>query len=101
MPKPSPLSAHERSTLILRLLSKEDTAANLAREAGVSEATLYRWREEFLEGGKARLKGKDPVSKANLEVEKLKRAIAKRDQVIGELTIANRILKKIEAGDLQ
>jgi transposase len=98
--KPSPLSVHERSTLILRLLSKEDTAANLAREAGVSEATLYRWREEFLEGGKARLKGKDPVSKANLEVEKLKRAIAKRDQVIGELTIANRILKKIEAGAL-
>jgi transposase-like protein len=49
--KPSPLSVHERSTLILWLLSKEDTAANLAREAGVSEATLYRWREEFLEGG--------------------------------------------------
>jgi transposase len=101
MSKASPIPATQRSNLILRLLSKEDTAANLAREAGISETTLYRWREEFLEGGKARLKGKDPVSKANIEVEKLKRAIAKRDQVIGELTIANRILKKIEAGDLQ
>ena len=66
MPKPSPLSPHERGTLILRLLSKENIAANLACEAGVSEATLDRWREEFLEGGKARLKGADPVSKAKV-----------------------------------
>jgi transposase len=100
VPKSSPLSVSERSELVLRLLTKEDSAANLAREAGVSEATIYRWRDEFLEGGKARLKGKDAVSKAAEEVTKLKRAIAKRDQVIGELTIANRILKKLEASDL-
>lgn len=89
MPKSSPLSVSERSELVLRLLTKEDSAANLAREAGVSEATIYRWRDEFLEGGKARLSGKDAVSKAAEEVTKLKRAIAKRDQGIGELTIAN------------
>jgi transposase len=100
VPKSSPLSVGERSAFVLRLIAKEDSAANLAREAGVSEATIYRWRDEFLEGGKARLKGKDAVSKAAEEVTKLKRAIAKRDQVIGELTIANRILKKLEASDL-
>jgi hypothetical protein len=36
------MNAEARSNLILRLLTKEDTAANLAREARISEATLYR-----------------------------------------------------------
>jgi hypothetical protein len=38
VPKSSPLSVSERSELVLRLLTKEDSAANLAREAGVSES---------------------------------------------------------------
>ena len=38
MPKSSPLSVSERSAFVLRLLTKEDSAANLAREAGVSES---------------------------------------------------------------
>jgi hypothetical protein len=36
------MNAEARSNLILRPLTKEDTAGNLAREAHISEATLYR-----------------------------------------------------------
>ena len=35
----------ERAELVTQLLTKEESAANLAREAGISEPTLYRWRE--------------------------------------------------------
>ena len=60
--------------------------------------TLYRWRDEFLAGGEAALAGKtNKQAGAQLrELEELKKQVAKRDQVIGELTIANRILKKAE-----
>jgi transposase-like protein len=36
---------------VLRLLSKVEPKAQIARRAGISEQTLYRWREEFIAGG--------------------------------------------------
>ena len=46
--KKSTLTAEQRSQLVLRLLSKEEPAAQIARRAGILEQTLYRWREEFI-----------------------------------------------------
>ena len=48
MPKRSTLTVNERTELILRLIRKEATAASLAREACLSEQTLYQWRDNFL-----------------------------------------------------
>ncbi len=100
MSRASTLSPKQRTAFVLQLLSKEAPAADIARKAGVSETTLYRWREEYLEGGAARLRGRDATSKLGKKVQDLEKAIGKRDQVIGELTIANRILKKLGADDL-
>ena len=46
MGKKSTLTAEQRTQLVLRLLSKEEPAAQIARRAGISEQTLYRWRLE-------------------------------------------------------
>jgi len=73
MGKKSALSQREQVEVVLKLLRKEESAAAQARRYRISEPTLYRWRDLFLEGGK---------------------------QVIGELTIANRILKKKVEGSL-
>jgi len=54
MSKKSTLSPEKRAELVLRLLSKKEPAVQIARRAGVSEQTLYRWREEFLNAGKQR-----------------------------------------------
>ena len=94
MPKKSSLNAAERMALVLRMLSKEEPAAQIARRAGVSESTLNRWREQFIAGGAARLAGNGSPKKEAREIERLKRQVAKRDQVIGELTIASRLLGK-------
>jgi transposase len=98
MPKKSDLSPPERAQLVLRLLSKEEPAVQIARRAGVSEQTLYRWREEFISGGKAQLGGRGIEARQERKVEKLEAELAERDQVIGELTVANRILKKLSGG---
>lgn len=95
MGKKSTLSPEQRAELVLRLLSKEEPAAQIARRAGVSEQTLYRWREEFLSAGKHALAGRGANREQAKEVGQLKSALAERDQVIGELTIANRVLKKL------
>lgn len=98
MGKKSELTIEERTEVVLALLRKEEPAAALSRRYQVSEQTLYRWRDQFLAGGKERLgKGDDAVSKeAEKRIEKLERDLAKRAQIIGELSIANDILKKIQ-----
>jgi transposase len=53
-----------------------------------------------LEVGAARVAGNGSPQKEAREIERLKRAVAKRDQVIGELTIANRLLKKVQGDDI-
>ncbi len=81
------------------LLRREEPAAKLARRFGVSEQTLYRWRDEFLAAGAAALaNGKAGGDPRDREIRELKKEVESRDQVIGELTIANRILKKTADG---
>ena len=71
----------------------------LGRRYGVSEVTLYRWRDEFIQGGEAAMvNGKGAANGSSRRVQELERALAERDRVIGELTIANRILKKTADG---
>ena len=55
MPKRSALKAEARVEVVLALLRKDETAAALARRYQVSEQTLYRWRDTFLEAGKSGL----------------------------------------------
>jgi transposase-like protein len=95
MTKKVELSAEERAQLVLRFLSREDSAANLGRRVGISEQTLYRWRDEFIAGGKQALNGAGMEKAQAKELARLSAQVAERDRVIGELTITNRVLKKI------
>jgi transposase-like protein len=90
-------SAETKMQAVLSLLRKEETATAIARRYGVSEGSLYRWRDDFLTAGKTALNGKKSGD-ATQEKRKLFKEIEERDRVIGELTIANRVLKKIQDG---
>ncbi|MHC4789686.1 MAG: helix-turn-helix domain-containing protein [Planctomycetota bacterium] len=90
MGRKSELGPAQRRDIVLMMLRKEDPIATLARRCGVSETTLRRWRDDFLTGGEAALaygRGKKADGRA-AEIERLKKDLARRDQVIGELTIA-------------
>jgi transposase-like protein len=96
MPKRSELTLEQRREAVLALLRREEPAAQLARRYGISEQTLYRWRDEFLAAGEAALaKGKNGVDARDQEIRVLKAELEERTLTIGELAAANRILKKI------
>ena len=93
------LTVSQRREVVLALLRREEPAAKLARRYGISEHTLYRWRDDFLAGGEAALaSGKGHNDPRNQQISELRKQLSQRDQVIGELTIANRVLKKTADG---
>lgn len=97
MGRQSNLTVEQRTEAVLSLLRREEPAGKIARRYGIAEPTLYRYRDLFLEGGKAGLasgsgSAGDPAQR---EVTELKKQLEQRDQVIGEITIANRVLKKL------
>lgn len=99
MGKRSKLDVGQQQEVVLMLLRREEPAGVLARRYGISEATLYHWRDRFLQGGRSALA--NGVGKADArarQIQELERAVAERDRVVGELTIANRILKKASDG---
>ena len=51
------ISAKQRRRWALSAVRREDSMVSLSREAGVTEQTLYRWRNMFIEGGCERLSG--------------------------------------------
>jgi len=86
----------QRTQLVLRLLSKgRSRGAQITRRAGISEQTSYRWRDEFVRGGSAGLAGRRSAAVQAKEIARLQEQMAKRDRVIGEIIVANRILKKL------
>ena len=93
------LEVPQQREAVLSFLRREEPAGVIARPYGISENTLYRLRERFLSGGKEALRNGKGRSKADASRQgKLERDVAERDRVIGELTIANRILKKTSEG---
>lgn len=101
MAKKSELSVQQRLEIVMMILRKEEPISVLSRRFKVSENTLHRWKDDFLEGGKSALsygRGKSKTDPKTERIQELERELTKRDQVIGELTIANRILKKTTGG---
>ena len=91
------LDVAQRYEAVMALLRREEPAASIARRHGICESTLYRLRDEFLAAGKEALsRGRGAGKKHQDRLVSLEKELAERDRVIGELTIANRILKKVE-----
>ncbi len=86
-------SAEKKFQAALSMIRREEPGSKIARRYSVSETSLSRWRDAFLVAGKAAMNGKQARSEGQ-EIRELKKEIEERDRVIGEITIANRILKK-------
>ncbi len=92
-------SAEEKIRIVIVGLRGEDSIAELCRREGISQNLYYRWSKEFLEAGKKRLAGDTAREATSDEVKSLRREAVALKEVVAELTLENRLLKKSMTGD--
>ena len=92
-------SAEEKIRIVLDGLRGEDSIAELCRREGIHQNLYYRWSKEFLEAGKKRLAGDTAREATSEEVKGLRREAVQLKEVVAELTLENRLLKKSMTGD--
>src|SRR3954451_7081308 len=91
-------SAEEKIRIVLSGLRGEDSIAELCRREGIVQNLYYRWSKEFLEAGKKRLAGDTVRAATPQEVKDLRRETSALKEVVAELVLENRLLKKSTIG---
>ena len=87
-------SAEEKIRIVMEGLRGEMTVAELCRREGIAQSLYYKWSKEFLEAGKARLAGDVKRQATSHEVKDLRRENEQLKQLVGEMALTNRWLKK-------
>jgi transposase len=91
-------SGEEKIRIVLEGLRGEESVAELCRREGISESVYYRWSKEFLEAGKQRLVGNTKRQATSDDVAELRRENEQLKQLVAELALKNRALKKSVLG---
>ena len=92
-------SAEEKIRIVLEGLRGEESIAALCRREGIAESLYYSWSKEFLEAGKKRLAGDTARQATSVEVRGLRREMRDMKELVADLTLENRLLKKSMLGD--
>ena len=92
-------SAEEKIRIVLDGLRGEYSIAELCRREGIAESLYYSWSKEFLEAGKRRLSGDTERSASTGEVKELRREVRDMKELVADLALENRVLKKSMIGD--
>lgn len=88
-------SSEEKIRIVLEGLRGEESIAELCRREGINPNLYYNWSKEFLEAGKRRLKGDTKREATSGEVLELRGENTQLKQVVAELFLEIRTLKKI------
>ncbi len=91
-------SVEERIRIVLEGLRGEQSVAELCRREGIASNLYYRWSKDFLEAGKKRLSGDTVREATSDEVKVLRSENRELKEVVAELTLKNRVLKKSLTG---
>lgn len=83
-------SAEEKREVVLTYLAGKTPVAELCRAHQISSTTLYKWRDQFLEGGLLGLQG-ETTSKRE---DRLAQEVTELRDLVGDLALANHLLKK-------
>lgn len=92
MSKPAKRSPERKLQVVLSVLRGEVTAAEAARRAGVSEATVHNWKNAFLEAGREGLAG--PQRRRSSRELELEAENEELKAALGEAHVQLRVWKK-------
>ena len=91
-------TAEEKIRIVLEGLKGEASIAELCRREGIVNNQYYRWSKDFLEAGKKRLQGDTVREATSTEVVGLRQENEQLKQLVAELSLKNRLLKKSLTG---
>jgi len=87
-------SAEEKIRIVLEGMRGDHTIAELCRRESISENLYYRWSKDFLEAGKSRLVGDTKRDASSKQVKALRQENEQLKQLVAELALKNKVLKK-------
>ena len=91
-------SAEEKVRVVIAGLRGEESIAELCRKEGINQNLYYRWSKEFLEAGKKRLAGDTAREATSDEVKGLRMEAQQLKELLAEVLLENRLLKKSVIG---
>ena len=92
-------SAEDKIRIVLDGLRGEDSIAELCRKEGIAQSLYYTWSKEFMEAGKRRLAGDTARAASSDDVKGLRQEAAALKEVVADLMLENRLLKKSMIAD--
>ena len=87
-------SSEEKIRIILEGLKGETSIAELCRREAINPNVYYKWSKDFLEAGKKRLNGDTAREATSGEVGDLRKENGQLKELVAELSLKNRVLKK-------
>ena len=88
----------EKIRIVLEGLKGEDSISEICRREGIASSVYYKWSKSFLEAGKKRLNGDTSREATSDEVLGLRKENEQLKQLVAELSLDNRVLKKSSRG---
>jgi transposase len=91
-------SPEEKIRIVLEGLRGEQSVSELSRREGIAANLYYRWSKDFLEAGKKQLAGDTVREATSDEVKDLRSENRELKEIVAEITLKNRVLKKSWTG---
>jgi transposase len=92
------ITAEEKIRIVLQGLKGEDSISEICRREGIAPSMYYKWSKGFLEAGKRQLNGDTKREATSDDVSELRQENEQLKQLVAEITLQNRILKKSLSG---
>lgn len=87
-------SVEEKIRIVLESLKDESSIDEICQKEGIGPILLNNWSKEFIEGGKSRLSGDIKREGPASEIQSLKNENTDLKQLVAELTLELRMLRK-------
>jgi transposase len=87
-------AAEEKVRIVMEGIRGELPVAELCRREGIHPSIYYKWMKDFLEAGKARLRGHALREASSDEVQQLRQENERLKLLVADLSLDNLLLKK-------
>ena len=86
--------SEDKIRIVLEGFRKEIPVSDLCRRENISSAIYYSWLKNFMEAGKAGLKGDSLRNATKSEVKELREENSRLKELLGEQALETQLLKK-------